>query len=82
MTRMISDERTVVALWETGEESGCDWTVGKNKVVKIEAYKETGDMGWVPWFLVTYKDGSYMRVNAAHLLAVKYAAPAGDGEDQ
>lgn len=43
------------------------------RVIKIEAYDEPGQCGFVTWFQVWDRSGVFMRINAAHVLAVYYA---------
>ena len=47
-------------------------TVGSFGVTKIEAYREAGQGGYVPWFAVWKGDFLYQRVNGATVTGVEY----------
>jgi hypothetical protein len=38
----------------------------------ITCYKEHGEMGWVPWFMITTGAGLVERINGRFVISVRY----------
>jgi hypothetical protein len=53
-------------------EDGETLQVGKFDVTKIEAYKEAGECGYVPWFAIHKGDTITDKVNAKFIAQVSY----------
>jgi len=45
-------------------------------IESITVVMENGQLGLVPWFVVSFSDRSFVKVNAAHVESVSMAAPA------
>lgn len=54
------------------------YTVGGNGVTAIEPYDEVGQSAYVPWFNVWRGQTLWLKVNAAHVRTVEYAAQEGE----
>lgn len=67
--QMFDDDRPIQSLvFEQGEGI----TVGKSGVTKIEAYRECGELGYVPWFAVFRGDVVIRRENGKFVSSVLY----------
>ncbi len=77
MTKQLitTDERTITNLVIDYVQRVSDWnpTVGSNGVTKIEAYDETGEMSYVPWFAIYVGEEIVWRVNGKYVVEVGYA---------
>ena len=52
------------------------WVVGKQCVVEINVYDESGQCGNIPYLQIRFSDGSEIRANAANYV-IGYAPPEG-----
>lgn len=70
MTTLLKDDRDIRGLTLA---SGKEYSLGCGVVNRIEAYKEDGQMDYVPWFMVQAFGGWVIaRVNSAHVEEVRY----------
>lgn len=73
---IYDDCREIKAIWFPGEDAG-GYSVGSKNysATKIVAYKEHGQMDFVPFFAVY--DGDHLECRIpAHMVMVVYASPA------
>ena len=75
MESILDEAREIAGVfWE----SDGSYTVGKCGVTKIEAYREAGQCGYVPWFAIWRGSKLIQRVNGAFLAGVSYATEGPD----
>ena len=70
MKSVLDDTREIKSVWW---HPGGAFAVGSCRVTKIEAYREAGQGGYVPWFAVWKGDDLLCRVNGAVIAGVEYA---------
>lgn len=76
---LIFDEtQPVFGLWY---QEGGGYRVGENKVTKIVAYKEHGQMEFVPFFAV-YRGEELFRRIPAYMVIADYQTPESRKKDQ
>jgi len=73
MDSVLDDTREIRSVyWHPDGE----FTVGTCGTTKIEAYREAGQGGYVPWFAVWKGEHLFQRVNGATVAGVQYAPNA------
>ena len=73
MESVLDETRTIKSVYWHPDGA---FTVGVCGVTKIEAYREAGQGGYVPWFAVWKGDDLLQRVNGAVVAGVEYAPNA------
>jgi hypothetical protein len=75
MAKVTKDERSISCIVIDYNQRVHDWnpTVGRDGVTTIEAYEETGQMAYVPWFAIRVGGEVVWRVNGHYVVEVSYA---------